>query len=468
MEKRDKIISGVRRILLDYEDTGIFKSQLIEILQKEKICFKKTFYAYLNDGKFEGVFEERGNNRYKKIYPTENSRNLTIFKHKLEKLDKLLDFIGGSDVGDVIWTPEKMAADRKLDLNEVGWWFRRHDHYTQSIHVTKSNASLDTKSQTSEQFSLSARYDLLKNLPLFLSAKISEYTQNQTMELDQEYFTAIQPLVFKSLQILRHDYPRSTMCQSSLLDDIFKMADSPQKTINIHSLKGVSSQHITVNFLKILTRYYFNLSIVFSDDMTPESRNEQKKVSRVIEEFYPKNDAFDKYDKILTWENIDSILEPITPATNEVLAAYYGLGERSLAMHFITDLISIESNDLYFVRMYTLELFKTLDIFTDVELRWLCYCDQKLREREISEVDKVKKEISVQADIDSLIEKLNNTKSEKKTAEYTREMFIKMIEQKRLRDEPVSIDAIKNYAKKFDAEYFKKFKDIDEILGIKD
>ncbi|QMU54711.1 MAG: hypothetical protein GKS07_07395 [Nitrosopumilus sp.] len=468
MEKKDKIISGVRRILLDYEDTGIFKSKLIEILQREKICFKKTFYAYLNDGKFEGVFEEKGDNRYKKIYPTENSRNLTIFKHKLEKLDKLLDFIGGSDVGDVIWTPERMAECRNIELEEMGWWFRRHEHFTQSIHIMESNASLGTGSQTSEQFSLSARYDLLKNLPLFLSAKISEYTQNQTMELDQEYFTAIQPLVFKSLQILRHDYPRSTLCQSSLLDDIFKMADSPQKTINLHSLKGVSSQHITVNFLKILTRYYFNLSIVFSDDMAHESRNEQKKVSRVIEEFYPKNNAFDKYDKILTWENIDSILEATTPPANEVLAAYYGLGERSLAMHFMDDLNSIENNDLYFVRIYTLELFKTIDIFTDVELRWLCYCDQKLREKEIAEVDKIKNEINVQTKIDSLIEKLNTTKSEKKAKEYTREMFLKMIEQKKLRQEPVSDDAIKNYEKNFDEKFFKRIKDTTKLLGNKD
>ena len=468
MEKKDKIISGVRRILLDYEDTGIFKSRLIEILQKEKICFKKTFYAYLNDGKFEGVFEERGENRYKKIYPTENSRNLTIFKNKLEKIDKLLDFIGSSDVGDLIYTPEKMAEHRNLKLKEMGWWFRRHEHFTQSINVTEAKEALGTEGKKSEQFSLAARYDLLKNLPLFLSGKISEYTKNKTMELDQEYFTAIQPLVFKSLEILRQDYPHSTLCQKSLLDDIFKMSDNPQKTINIHSLKGVSSPYITVNFLKILTRYYFNLSILFSDDMSPESRNEQKKVSRVIEEFYPKNNSLDKYDKILTWENIDNALDPKPSITDEVMEAYYGLGEQSIAVHFINDLNSIENNDMYFIRMYTLELFKTLDIFTDVELRWLCFCDQKLREKEISEVDKDKKETTIQNEIDKLIEKLNNTKSEKKTAEYTRLMFIKMIEQKRLRQEPISINAIKNYDKKFDKEYFKKFTDIKDVLGIKD
>ena len=382
MSKIDEITEGISDVLKEHSESGITKNRLIQNLIKRKICSRETFYAYYKAGKFTRIFEERGEGKYQKLYPTNSAKNLTVFKLKLQKLEKLLDFVQKWDYGDLLYQPQNTAKNLKINFKRFEFWLTYHTHFedtTDVDHLMKRKKK--TKTDTRRVYSVMGRHDLLKNLPLFLVNKISEYAKDE--EAGKEYFLLIQPIIIRSLRILQSHYSYSNLLTDHLLMILYQSNNEKSIKLKINLVTGISDPNVNANFLKVLGRYYFALSTEFAKKMQMESSKEQKIVSDVIKEFYVKNTDLDNLTEITDWNNFLSVHEISKKIPDKLHEEFHKIYDDSIGVRLIEKSENIKNNDPYFLRNYYVELFNILDIMTESETKILCFHDQKMREKEI-------------------------------------------------------------------------------------
>ena len=381
MSKVENITDGISDILKEYSESGITKNRLIQNLIERKVCSRETFYSYYKAGKFGRLFEERGEGKYQKLYPTNSTKNLTVFKLKLQKIEKMLDFVKEWDYGDLLWQPQNTAKNLKVNSKQFKFWLSYHTHFEDVSDVDHiMNRKKKSKSMDVVVYSVMGRHDFLKNLPLFLVNKISEYAKDE--ESSKEYFLLIQPIIIKTLKTLQSHYTSSNLLTDNSLNMFYKPNNEKSIKLKIKLITGISDPNVNANFLKILGRYYFALSTQFAKDMQLESSREQKIVSDVIKEFYVKNPDLEDVTEITDWNNFLLVHETSDKISDKLHEEFHKMYDDSIGVRLIEKSENVKNNDPYFLRNYYVELFHILDIMTEPETKILCFHDQKMRERE--------------------------------------------------------------------------------------
>ena len=376
MSKIENIIEGISEILKEYSESGITKNRLIQKLIERKLCSRETFYAYYKAGKLARVFEERGEGKYQKLYPTNSAKNLTIFKIKLQKLEKMIDFVKEWDYGDLLHQPKNTAKNLKIDFKRFEFWLAYHTHFEDTTDVDHiMHRKKKTKSAIGRVYSVMGRHDLLKNLPLFLANRISEYAKDE--ESSKEYFLLVQPIIIRVLKILQSHYTTSNLLTDNSLRLLYQPDNKKSIKLKINLVTGISDPNVNANFLKILGRYYFALSTEFAKNMQLESSKEQKIVSDVIKEFYIKNPDLDNITEITDWNNFLLVHETSNRISDKLHEEFHKMYDGSIGVRLIEKSENIKNNDPYFLRNYYVELFHILDIMTEPETKILCFHDQK-------------------------------------------------------------------------------------------
>ena len=388
MSKLDDVTNAILEILNEHSESGISKNGLIQMLIKKKISSRETFYSFYKEGRFARIFEERGDGKYQKLYPTNSTKNLTIFKSKLQKLEKLLDFMEKWDYGDLVENPKDVAKNLEVDYKKFEFWLHYNTHFEDTTDIDHTY-KIKRKKKTGQRriYSVMGRHDLLKNLPLFLTSKVSEYVKDE--ESNKEYFLLIQPIIIRTLKLLKEDYVRSNLVAEPSLIHFLRPDEKISLQLKINLVTGISDPNINSNFLKVLGRYYFSIATSLSKNMQLESSREQKIVSDVIKEFYSKNTELENITEITDWQKFIAAHESHEKMPDKLHEEFHQIYDHSIGGRMIELSENIKNNDPYFLRNYYIELFQILDIFTEPEIKIICFHDQKMRERE-NEIEQIK------------------------------------------------------------------------------
>lgn len=383
MESKKRLVfEKTREILSKYEVTGVSKNRLIQELQVLQIASRVTVLEYLPemaDPKRGNIIELR--TPQGKItplcFPTQSNLVLVKLKEKFKLVNKLLDliekyptlgdgFIPIPSFKDLYKNNEKLLPDSGTeDASPLN---------TEIIHSNKTTFG--------ESYSFvflrvhKARHDLLKELPIFLTWYLNQPRLKYSKQIKEECIKILTPIFLRALKILYNDYSDSIHFSKQARELIQKTLPRDAAVIT-QLIKSQTMPHIDSEFLHILGRYYYTVSKQFSNKLTPNSSNQQRLVSDIIASFYGDTKISD--EKELDANDIETIIDLCDDlSTNRdkemTLKTEYGFDKNSVPIR-----LGLYNTDALHIRIYYMELFLGLGIFTKNEQSFLRHCLDKNR-----------------------------------------------------------------------------------------
>lgn len=384
------IFDDTRKIIRKYENKGISKNLLFKLLRKRGICgSKSTFYACLPK-MVPKIIELKKKGRRMVCYPSGYSKIQLEFEEKIKIAERLLSLVEKNpSVGDCFYVGEKRAylpkhmrnyisdiwrcIPTEEDLQQDAIDPRQTEHLSPRDHLNVKKRKQVKKLEFAHSYSLKARYEILKNLPSLLINFIN-HPQNEFSDRMKKGFTElINPIIITCYTILQRNYPKSDFYSKAMLDKFMDFTNPTFGYLSIYSCQGSETFDLESQFLKILGRYYFMLSLVFSKRMQQDSSPEQKTVSEFIRTFFFRSQINnDEYTKWLSLEKIKKHrttpieLDPKKNAETKLLEKI----SNSLTGKLKIDL-NYQYPDPIFVYEFYYELFFTCGLFSILERRIL-------------------------------------------------------------------------------------------------
>jgi len=317
-------------------------------------------FEELLDPEVDGKLQR--NHVKKKIFVlvlSNNEEKLTEFRNNLKHVKHLLDIIEKfPEVGDCF------QISKKSKIPRLSKYYQREMQY--NSRLLGYTVDYQSPKNPSQAYCLQARYDLLRNLPIFLVDYVNKPTNGFSKIVKNEAMKIIQPILFDCIQKVQSDYTESPYYSNKYLE-------SQKQILAISVIKGTPLQDTSAEFLRILGRYYFLISEKLSN-FDIDSCKEHKIISEFVRSFYPKSRIRD--DKLS-----DSLTEdPITDywfgdekyrkqrLTKEMIKRLDEVHE-CLGGKFAKRFDKYENNDHYAITDYYYNWIFTLGIFSRLEKR---------------------------------------------------------------------------------------------------
>lgn len=368
--KKEELFGKVVEILSNYEVEGISTNELIQKLETDGIVSRNTFYKYwelMKDPKKANIIElKKVKKQQMRCFPTQQNRVLDDFKNKMKIAEKMLELIENLPIeGDCFGFESKKKFPEWFDAyyEEVSCYKPQHGA---SIFPISYKPEKHNDYKELQIFTLQARYDFLKNFPLFLINFISHPKNNYVNKVKDKCVEIVSPLIIRSVTILQKDYPKFTSFTFQLEKLIQKKV--PYSLIAVTSVKSLFEGDHESEFLKILGRYYFILSLRFSNNLNYDSSQEQKIISNFIETFFHKSDIpKTDYDKLKYLEFMDVYSElQLAKSDEHEKRQLYDKIRNSLGDKIGRSWWRGE-NDPYVVLKYYTDLLIRLELFSKIE-----------------------------------------------------------------------------------------------------
>jgi len=279
--KKEETFRRVAQILKENEVNGVSKNELCRSL--ESICSRMTFYKYwkeMIDPNGANIIEMRKTGpQQEKCFPTKNNQQTEQLLVKMETVKKLLDLIQKTpQEGDyLIFT--KSQVRRHPSIQD----FNLNDIKSDMIDVAKIKNSVESTDDITF-YNFGARHDVLRALPYFLINYVNEKRNGYSKQIREHSLQLMTPLITKCFDIFQKEY------SETLSNRIHKILPSQlqKNKINVIWLKNYSQIGVKVDFLKVLTRYYFGISVKHSKKLEFEQSAQQRIISNVIQNFFTK------------------------------------------------------------------------------------------------------------------------------------------------------------------------------------
>lgn len=274
--KGDEHKTNVVKIVQEYEEKGgISKNEAATLLIQRHGGSRSTYWSVfgqlIKDGQIELKLVSKQQSR---LFPTENKKKIQEFQDKIKSIRNLLNLIDKHpQFGDCFsWhVTDKIP---KLDA----YYVREIDLWKRVIGYTMDFASKD---RTPEAYCLQARYDILKNLPIFLMDYINDPTNDFSNVVKEEALKTVYPLMVECIKKVQTEYSKSPYYSNKFFDD-------HKINTKISLIRGLPLEDIKAEFLRVLGRYYFSISKALSKDKV-DSCTEQKVISDFTRSFFTKS-----------------------------------------------------------------------------------------------------------------------------------------------------------------------------------
>lgn len=245
------------------------------------------------------------NKQIEKLFPTDKKKKVDEFYLKLTSVERLLDFIEKTpQIGDCYENSKNnkfLGSPNNIEAETI----RKH-----------------TKNEI-EVYTLQARHDILEKMPLFLINYINDKKNDFSKDAKSDCMKIITPLIIRCVSNLQHDYSESVYCTNKFIEE-------SKVTTHVYFGKIDAEPDIIAEFLKILGRYYFLISMKFTTRMNIDSCKEQKIISDFMNAFYPKSKINrKKYETILIETIVDYIISKppynlVSPSEKKILDSVMG------------------------------------------------------------------------------------------------------------------------------------------------
>lgn len=273
----------LRKILAEHEVNGISKNQLITKLKK--IASRVTIYKYWDEILNKKILvEKKFKSKQKRCFPTEENKKLDLLQKKLDILEDTIRFIEKHDnVGDCFATTHDI---KNIELFRIPNKLQKQFKINQLFKWDSVNSKSSKEKYVSFTiYSLTARRDFFKELPLFLIYYINNLKEKYPNEVKEEYNVLIKPIIERSFYNLSKDYSEYFTSSNSFRKLLRKNLPR-DKDAQIFAVKGHTHPNQIIEFLKILGRLYFCMSIIYSKKLQHNSTKEQIMISNMIKSFY--------------------------------------------------------------------------------------------------------------------------------------------------------------------------------------
>lgn len=393
--KKHLVFEKTREILSKYELTGMSKNRLIQELQISQVASRVTVLEYLPemaDPKRGNIIELR--KPQGKItplcFPTKSNLIMVKLKEKFRLVNKLLDLIEDYPTLGDGFIPIPSFKDLHKNNEKLPPDSGTEDTSDLNLELIHSNKTTFGELMTIVHLRVhKARHDLLKELPLFLTWYLNQPKLKYSKQIKEECIKILTPIFLRSLKMLHNDYGDSIHFSKQAREHISKTL--PRDTaLMTRLIKSQTMPHVDSEFLHILGRYYYTISKQFSHKMGVNSSNEQRLISNFIISFY----GFDNVESRDNEKELDTLdIEAIIKLSNDfsttrdkenTLKSEYGFDKNSIPIR-----LGLYNTDALHIRIYYMELFLGLGIFTKNEQAFLRYC-----------LDKQKAELAMLAPID--------------------------------------------------------------------
>ena len=363
----EQTTQNVIDIVKEYEDKGgITKNEACRILIEKYGGSRSTYWKsfdYLLGKNVGNLIEARivpPNKQQKKLFPTESNKRLAQFKIKLEIVDKLLYLIDKNpSIGDCYFNDIKIKTVTNYSKRFTPYFHR------ESEFIKKYDSD-----QYGDSYTLQARHDILEKLPLFLYDYVHD-TDNGLIKVKEECLKHCYSKIERCLKILQRDYSNSPFLTNTYIKE-------SKNNLHVWDARGQLVSGIEVEFLKILGRYYFLVSKVFSQRYKIESCKEQQIISDFTKKFFPRKKIERAYDpikkttfesnelydyKIKSMADLDKATNLPLPPPDDFSEGFNSLGAR--IMHSFYD---DDYNDPTGIAEYYLDWLFNMKVFSKLEL----------------------------------------------------------------------------------------------------
>lgn len=290
--KGDDHKENVVKIVQEYEEKGgISKNEAATLLIERHGGSRTTYWKVFEQSVKEGDIELRPYRKQQyRLYPTESKKKIQEFYEKMnivKKLLKLLDSFPQDGDCFSLEGKEKIPKLSKYYQNEIELWKR----------VVGYTIDFDRRGIIANVYCLQARYDILRNIPIFLVNYVNDPVNGFSKTVKDELMIIVQPILIECMKKLQKDYSKSPYYSTKFLE-------SQTGNIEISLVNGLPLENISAEFLRILGRYYFLISKKLSKYQI-DSCKEQKAISEFVRCFYSKSKIpNDKLSESLTEELI--------------------------------------------------------------------------------------------------------------------------------------------------------------------
>lgn len=292
--KKEVIYQKTRKILVQHSVDGIFKNELIRVLDEKGICSRNTFYKYFEEMKKDSILEMRKfKNQQEKCFPTLTDNRIEEFQKKIKVADDLLKIIEKTPmVGDCFLPSmnDKRIYDWVRDYvpelpDRLPGGFLYYDRVqktayarfglTEVIHVLKS------------------RYHFLKNLPVFLIHYINHEYGDLSQQVREKCLMIALPYMIRCISLMQQEY-RIPFYSNQLLE--YRKQSQPKGTKFTRDI-NYREGDIDVDFLRILGRYYF-MWCCEKENFEYDNDSTKKIIRSFIKTFIVQDNSDDLAEKI--------------------------------------------------------------------------------------------------------------------------------------------------------------------------
>ena len=293
--KSDDHKSNVVKIVQEYEEKGgISKNEAATILIERHGGSRSTYWNVFEQLIEQGQIELKAVKKQQyKLFPTENKKKIENFKENIKTVKNLLRLIHKHpEFGDCfVWhVTDHIPKLNSYYTGEIDLWKR----------VVGYTMDFESKYSSPEEYCLQARYDILKNLPIFLMDNIDDPTNNYSNLVKDELMKNIHPIMIECVKTTQQDYSKSPYYSN-------KFYENHKINTKISLVRGLPLEDIKAEFLRIIGRYYFLISKRFAKKGTIDSSKEQQIISEFVRTFFQKSSI--PNDKLSEEITVDLIIE---------------------------------------------------------------------------------------------------------------------------------------------------------------
>ena len=285
---------NIVKVVQEYESKGgITKNQVVTILTSEYGGGRSTYWKYFGILIKEQHIElKRYKKKQERLFPTDSKKQIQEFEDKIKSVNKLLKLLEQyPDVGDCVILGENDGIPKltPYHLKEI----------KRKKRVIGYTVDFDRIVNPSEHYCLQARYDILKNIPIFLVNYVNDPLNKFSKKTITESMEIINPIMVDCIYKVQKEYSKSIYYSNKFLE-------KHKNNTKISLIKGLPNEDISTEFLRILGRYYFLISSNLSN-FKIDSTKEQKTISEFVTLFYSKSEI--PNDKLSEGLNRELIIE---------------------------------------------------------------------------------------------------------------------------------------------------------------
>ncbi|MGI0026564.1 MAG: hypothetical protein ACREAD_01810 [Nitrosopumilaceae archaeon] len=292
--KGNEVKTNIVKLVEEHETkNGISKNEAAIILITRHGGSRATYWKYFNELLAEGQIELRNvTKQQQRLFTTLKNRKINEFREKIKHVENLLELLDKDLVtGDCF----SWHVTDQIPLD--GYHMRELELWKQVIGYTKEFERFDGAPNA---FCLQARYDIIKNLPSFLVNYINDPQNEFSDSVKDECMKIIYSVMTRCFQMLQRDYTNSPYYSNQFYDN-------HKINTRISLVRGLPLPDLQAEFLRIIGRYYFLISKNYSKNGAIDSCDEQRIISRFVQNFFPKSKI--PNDKMSESITVDHIVE---------------------------------------------------------------------------------------------------------------------------------------------------------------